>query len=796
VLGLPADAPSCVVSDRGAALHRAAKVGIPQRSPWNLEWYGPVRQDGASVSDALGRLSNPQQRLRERLFWIEQAEIFVKCIPMQGLQPPIEALAGSYPLQNQHDAAVLALISCFSTDANVEDSARWKTMLRMWIKTVTSEDFWSAFLDDEESGGFEPSATYEDFSQLRSNSLKLVTEPIAELARDAASRAELERCRRALGLIRTVGLPSDVVSTIEEDVLGPYEDALSRISKDIKTQCWTGVRQDRSSTELNKQPCSIAVSRWKEELEPRYSDFVVMAGIDTAAGFRATQDYAEFLASIGNALTWAGQWIEAETMLTEARDHLASDNPARERIEITLRNVGGSAAQQQFEAQFGEGKHSQLDKTPGASEQNHDSEVRNDTDQTANEDEEKPSLGNGVRGFLNLCEVIRLKCWQQVRPDSTPHENLALFKAAYQDFKRRASPWLAIIVDACRDNTDASARARNAAAKCLNSLAGGLICVNDLNLAQKLTLEALTLVLDHEELESEIKGQLEFIESEKQRSAPKSFRPAEPDSKNVGVGAPKTEAKGHLAIANLGGSSVRRWSLVAAVALLIVVGVLIPADRLSREWHPAVTAAENGVSTSTRTPGVSPVDFDAFAAKHGLTISSKPPRDALDQLIEAVPPPPPGFVLDTPQNRQPVTLPNGTNLMRPQDTNGLGLLTISNYSDDDAVVKLKTVSGARTMRFVYVRAMKDVTVSGIAPGGYLLQFSTGRDWDRTNRSFRENQTFAQFGNPLSFSENQMGDNSIEYSVQKITLHEVANGNVRKQPITAAEFDDGRDAQKE
>jgi hypothetical protein len=88
--------------------------------------------------------------------------------------------------------------------------------------------------------------------------------------------------------------------------------------------------------------------------------------------------------------------------------------------------------------------------------------------------------------------------------------------------------------------------------------------------------------------------------------------------------------------------------------------------------------------------------------------------------------------------------------------------------------------------------MNDLTISGISPGEYVLQFSTGRDWDQTRRAFREKQAFAQFGNPLSFSENRMDDNSIEYSVHKITLHEVPNGKVQKEPITAAEFDDGTD----
>jgi hypothetical protein len=111
---------------------------------------------------------------------------------------------------------------------------------------------------------------------------------------------------------------------------------------------------------------------------------------------------------------------------------------------------------------------------------------------------------------------------------------------------------------------------------------------------------------------------------------------------------------------------------------------------------------------------------------------------------------------------------------------------ISNYSEHDAAVKLKTSANRNTVRFVYVRAMSDVTVSGIAAGEYLLQFSTGVDWDESLGGFRRNRRLVQFERPLPFREDEL-DDSTRYSVHKVTLHPVRNGNARTEAISPEDF---------
>jgi hypothetical protein len=274
ILGLPADASRRTISERAAALDRAAKVGMKrQPTPWDLEWYGPLRRDRSSLADALGRLNNPRQRLTERFFWIAQSERFVADLSPATLHTAHSLRCSQLPADN-HDAEVLGLVACFLTGTELQHDdrlvrARWGLTLGLWTVLLDSEDFWAGFRHTEESSDFEPAASPEDFEQLRADSLQLLSRPIAEMAREAASRSEFDRCGGALEIIRTA-FPSEMVSAIEESVFGPYEDNLVRNSKEITKHCWADIRQDRSSAKLNEKPCSTAVDRWKHELEPCY----------------------------------------------------------------------------------------------------------------------------------------------------------------------------------------------------------------------------------------------------------------------------------------------------------------------------------------------------------------------------------------------------------------------------------------------------------------------------------------------------------------------------------------------
>jgi hypothetical protein len=353
-----------------------------------------------------------------------------------------------------------------------------------------------------------------------------------------------------------------------------------------------------------------------------------------------------------------------------------------------------------------------------------------------------------ARAFVQLCRSIRLESWQGVDPqDGYSERNRSLFRAGHEAYERQASPWLAIICGAHCGDTPVIMQVRNAAAECLKSLSGGYVCVGEFRSAQQLCMEALSLVLGDENLKAEIQQQLNVIASEKQRAPKPSAGPSQGGARSAARDAPVTDnriprqqAAAQPLFRNLKNPSIRTRIVAVGIAALIGIPLLI-LSITGPQWEPRVTGT--GATGQESAPDAP---------------SNAPPHD-------------------------PVSLPNGTGLMRPIRTAGLGTLKISNYTDRDAAVKLRDLKG-RTIRFVYVRPTSDVTMSKIPPGQYNVQFASGRDWDATDLVFREEQEFAAFDETLSFS-----DDGKFYSVYEVTLHVVPNGNIRKRTISAAEFAD-------
>ncbi len=198
-------------------------------------------------------------------------------------------------------------------------------------------------------------------------------------------------------------------------------------------------------------------------------------------------------------------------------------------------------------------------------------------DATMAPDRGAPDEPNTVGAFIELCRSIRLKCWQNVEANENHREqNRAFFQAAHADYQRQVSPWLGIICDTYHSDTAVIMKVRNAAAACLSSLAGGFICVNDFDAAQRLSLDALPLVFDDEGLEAEIKKQLEFIASEKQKLA----TPARPTTRASVPRPPAPPTGGRSGVRPAQKKRSRTWIL--AVAMVIGFALLVGIEFLAQ----------------------------------------------------------------------------------------------------------------------------------------------------------------------------------------------------------------------
>ncbi|HEY9668061.1 MAG TPA: hypothetical protein V6C91_14720 [Coleofasciculaceae cyanobacterium] len=135
----------------------------------------------------------------------------------------------------------------------------------------------------------------------------------------------------------------------------------------------------------------------------------------------------------------------------------------------------------------------------------------------------------------------------------------------------------------------------------------------------------------------------------------------------------------------------------------------------------------------------------------------------------------------------PISLPNGTELIPPEEEQGRGNLTVNNGTSQDAVVKLVDSVSGKTIRFVYVQANNDVTIKNISSCTCLFKFSTGTNWDEKTSKFLHNRVFSQFTAPLTFDEIKRED-QVQWRDYRVTLHRVVNGNAQTTSISESDFE--------
>lgn len=149
----------------------------------------------------------------------------------------------------------------------------------------------------------------------------------------------------------------------------------------------------------------------------------------------------------------------------------------------------------------------------------------------------------------------------------------------------------------------------------------------------------------------------------------------------------------------------------------------------------------------------------------------------------STPPPPLPVTPKTPYRY----LASGTVLFKsPSSFDGSGILTISNGSGSDAVIKLIT-NGGEKVYSVYIRANNSYSIKNIDDGIYRLLFSFGSDWDSGQKKFIVNPSAQAFDDTFNFQTTR-DQSGIEYDNISITLNPVVGGNAIANPIDPSVFD--------
>jgi hypothetical protein len=132
------------------------------------------------------------------------------------------------------------------------------------------------------------------------------------------------------------------------------------------------------------------------------------------------------------------------------------------------------------------------------------------------------------------------------------------------------------------------------------------------------------------------------------------------------------------------------------------------------------------------------------------------------------------------------SLPNGTNITSPQNSQGRGTLKVMNGTNYDAVIKLVDQASGRTQRFVYIQANREVTLQQISSCRCTLKFSIGTNWNPNTQRFSQSRLYSQFRESLNFREIRT-PSGVRWMNYTATLHPVKGGSARTVAISERDF---------
>ena len=361
VLGLGAGAAQGEVFDAASALRLALKVGVRKTFAGDAAWLGEVARRESDVRDAVGRLSEPVQRARERLFWFHLPAPRARVSTTAELTAAVEELLKRVPVEPfgraevgekegarladeeeaaLHDAALLALAGVVRLDPTLREAEAWARAFRLWRRLFAREEFWSLLVALDLKGDYEQPVTFGEVAELRRAAPRLVYAHTAGRARDAVVRGDLREAARALELLRGAGPHATLLREYEEETVGPAEDKLKEELDAAFT--WVGLPGfDQRPAAARRNHCNDAWRRFSL-VRPRLADFARLAGPDSFYARRVFEHAASKLFKLAVSFEEAGQKQEALFVCLKARALAPPDSEESSDIDAKLSALGAA----------------------------------------------------------------------------------------------------------------------------------------------------------------------------------------------------------------------------------------------------------------------------------------------------------------------------------------------------------------------------------------------------------------------------------------------------------------------
>lgn len=348
LLGLSCHASQKEIYAAASSLRRALKLGVARTHAADIAWLGAHASTENGVRDALSRLTVPAQRIYERLFWFFDpgATLAAAVSPdLAALHESLVRLRASESAAVRHDAALLALAVMHRLDPALRLADEWRRTYTLWKEVIERREFWSLLMAADLKGDFEQTTTFAEIADLRARAWRLVTAPLAEIAKDAILSKDYEQATRALAILRTSALPQTLADEYEQEILGPVEDefdvtlATTFLTYRYEVKTHQSVRERRET-------CYRALAKFNESIRPALRKILELGGIESAVVRRIFSTAAEFLDELADGFDSGFDHGSKLRMLRKARQLAPPESATLLLVEEHLAAAGDASERQ------------------------------------------------------------------------------------------------------------------------------------------------------------------------------------------------------------------------------------------------------------------------------------------------------------------------------------------------------------------------------------------------------------------------------------------------------------------
>ncbi len=345
LLGLPATATQASIHEANSSIRRTLKIGVNKSTSWDLAWLGAMQRSEKDLQSAVGRLTNPAQRLQERMFWFSERATLLNEVTIDSLPSVISELGDKL---EAHDLALLKLAYVHLIDPGLRNKNFWIEAINLWQTVIDSDDYWASLLDLEMEGEFEPFATVEEVESLKLDANRLVCSTLLAFANEGIVSKDNAICGQVFSILRDSKLPRNTFYEFEAQVLGNLEDEFVQLCEQIRNNSSEDLNKEDANSPENIRICTTTLNRFNDEAQPFLNKLLNLSGQNSELANRVKEEAALCLRSIALAFTWADEFIRSQELLERARTIAPKNSSIYHRILEDLGDVEKTSEKQKI----------------------------------------------------------------------------------------------------------------------------------------------------------------------------------------------------------------------------------------------------------------------------------------------------------------------------------------------------------------------------------------------------------------------------------------------------------------